>query len=98
MRIKVIAGTSLRPLVEGLKDGRIELDLREGTTLSGLFERLNLAPELVRSVLINRSPVKTDVVLKEGDRVGLFPADCNAINEISFYFHQPLREAGPGHP
>ena len=98
MRIKVIVGTSLRPLVEGLKDGRASIELKAGTRLSGLLDHLGLTPELVRSVLVNRSPVRSDVVLQESDRVGLFPADCNAINEISIYYHQPLRKAGPGNP
>ena len=98
MRIRLIIGTSLRPRVAGLKDGRTRLELPAGTRLSGLLGRIGLETGEVRSALINHRPVRTDQVLEEGDRVGLFPADCGAINEISIYFHQPLRKAGPGHP
>ncbi len=98
MRIKVIIGTSLRAKVAELKSGRGLIELAPGGTLSDLFRQLNLEPVEVRSVLINRRPVRADQTLREGDRVGIFPADCGGINEITFYYHQPLREAGPGHP
>ena len=98
MIIKVRIGGPLRSEVKGLENGLIKLDLEEGATLSRLLDRLGLKPERVRAAMVNHRPVRSDQILREGDRVGLFPAECGAINEISIYFHQPLRDSGPGNP
>lgn len=49
------------------------MEIAEGTTVRGLLELLKVPEEAVKVVFLNGIHAKGDEVLKEGDRVGVFP-------------------------
>ena len=46
----------------------------EGETVASLMERLGLRPEDVNLMFVNSERAYPETPLKDGDRVGLFPA------------------------
>ncbi len=52
----------------------MEVELPAGATVADLTPLLNLPPDLVRSAFINnQAAAPLDTVLRDGDRIGLFP-------------------------
>ncbi|MBW2064460.1 MAG: MoaD/ThiS family protein [Deltaproteobacteria bacterium] len=49
------------------------VDVEEGTTVRGLLSGLNIPEGAVKMVFLNGAYAKGDEVLKEGDRIGVFP-------------------------
>ena len=49
------------------------LEVGEGTTIEALLKELKMPLETVKLIFINGVHAKHDDVLKEGDRVGVFP-------------------------
>jgi sulfur-carrier protein len=49
------------------------LEIGEGTTIKALLQSLNVPLETVKLIFVNGVHAKDDNVLKEGDRVGVFP-------------------------
>jgi sulfur carrier protein ThiS len=49
------------------------LEIREGTTIKALLENLKVPLETVKLIFVNGVHAKDDDVLKEGDRLGVFP-------------------------
>ena len=49
------------------------MEFAEGTTIKGLIEALKVPAEAVKVVFLNGIHASGDEVLKEGDRVGVFP-------------------------
>ncbi len=49
------------------------VELVEGTTLNGLLQALRVPQDQEVVVLVNGRPAKPDSVLREGDRVVMFP-------------------------
>jgi sulfur carrier protein ThiS len=49
------------------------LEIKEGTTVKALLEELKVPLEAVKLVFVNGVHAKGDDVLKEGDRLGVFP-------------------------
>ena len=49
-------------------------DLVDGQTVGQLAERAGIAKEDIKIVFVNNKKVNLDVVLNDGDRVGLAPA------------------------
>lgn len=49
------------------------LDIAEGTTIMGLLENLEVPVDKVKMIFLNGLHARGDEVLKEGDRVGVFP-------------------------
>jgi molybdopterin converting factor small subunit len=45
----------------------------EGTTIKALLENLEVPLETVKLIFVNGVHAKDDDVLKEGDRLGVFP-------------------------
>lgn len=45
-----------------------------GLTVAGLIDRLGIPPQEIKLVFVNGTHVEVDAVLRDGDRVGLFPA------------------------
>jgi molybdopterin synthase sulfur carrier subunit len=55
-------------------DGQSEMaEVAEGTTIRELLEQLNVPIGTVKVIFLNGIHAKGDEVLKEGDRVGVFP-------------------------
>jgi sulfur-carrier protein len=49
------------------------VEIREGTTVRELLESIKVPPDAVKVVFVNGLHAKSDEVLREGDRVGVFP-------------------------
>ncbi|TNF48188.1 MoaD/ThiS family protein [bacterium] len=63
---------SLKPKEVGR--GPWALEVSEGTTVKNLLEELKVPRESVKLVFLNGVHASDDDILKEGDRVGVFPA------------------------
>jgi len=53
--------------------GHRMVDVAEGTTIMGLLNRLELPIDKIRMIFLNGLHATGDEVLKEGDRIGVFP-------------------------
>jgi molybdopterin converting factor small subunit len=51
----------------------LEVELPEGATVAALIPALQLPEKLVRSAFVNDEALDLDAVLRDGDRVGIFP-------------------------
>lgn len=49
------------------------IEVGEGTTIKSLLENLKVPLETVKLIFVNGVHTKDDEVLKEGDRLGVFP-------------------------
>jgi sulfur carrier protein ThiS len=63
---------SLKP--ESVGGGAWAMEVSEGTTIQNLLEALKVPRESVKLVFLNGVHAKDDDILKEGDKVGVFPA------------------------
>lgn len=50
-----------------------EYDIPEGTTVAALIDRIGVPADQVKIVMINGIHARQEQVLREGDRVGIFP-------------------------
>jgi len=49
------------------------IDVAEGTTIIGLLDHLKLPIDKIRMIFLNGLHATGDEVLREGDRIGVFP-------------------------
>ncbi len=56
-----------------LERGQGYLEVGEGTTIKALLENLRVPLETVKLIFRNGIHAKSEEVLKEGDRLGVFP-------------------------
>jgi len=56
-----------------LSHGHRMLDVAEGTTIMGLLNRLELPIDKIRMIFLNGLHATSDEVLRDGDRLGVFP-------------------------
>jgi molybdopterin converting factor small subunit len=75
MKIQLNLFASLsRFLPEGPKTGfSVFMDISEGTTVKSLMNTLKLPEELPKIIFLNGIHAAETAVLKEGDRLGIFP-------------------------
>jgi sulfur carrier protein ThiS len=52
----------------------LAMEVREGTTIRDLLQQLKVPREKIKLVFLNGVHTNGDEILKEGDRVGIFPA------------------------
>lgn len=74
MKIELILYASLRhylPEQNGKNSCMVEVE--EGTTIGRLLAKLQIPAEAAKILFRNGVHVKSDEVLKDGDRVGAFP-------------------------
>ena len=69
------------------------VSLPEGSRLEELLVSLNLDKERVRLILINGLGATMATVLKEGDRVALFPPELSFNTFVSLSFREEHVEA-----
>jgi molybdopterin synthase sulfur carrier subunit len=50
------------------------MEVREGATIKSLLQQLKVPQKDIKVVFLNGIHARDDDVLKEGDRVGIFPA------------------------
>lgn len=87
MKITIKAGGPLRLRLEGLVKGMKTLDLAPGAKVSDAFAALDLDVTAVRVIMLNGRPVHSDLELKEGDRLALWPPEMafNKYVAINFF-------------
>jgi len=74
MRIEVNLFASLmKYLPENNSTNPYFLQIEKGTTVRQVLDQLNVPPEIPKIIFINGLIVKSDAVLKDGDRTGIFP-------------------------
>ncbi|RDV83569.1 MoaD/ThiS family protein [Ammonifex thiophilus] len=74
MRVEVRLFGGLEKFVKDVRFGEgFPVDLPEGGRVAELLDRLGIPPSQVFSVLINGRHASLADVLREGDRVALFP-------------------------
>ena len=56
-----------------LEKGKGYLEVGEGTTIKALLENLKVPLETVKLIFLNGIHAKDNEVLKDGDRLGVFP-------------------------
>jgi sulfur-carrier protein len=49
------------------------VEIEEGTTIEGLLDRLKIPRELPKILFLNGIHAEESTILKEGDRLGVFP-------------------------
>jgi sulfur-carrier protein len=54
-------------------EGPLTVDLSEGDTVVKMLEVLGIPPDVEKVILVNGRPAETDIVLRVGDKVVLFP-------------------------
>lgn len=74
MRIRVnLFATLARFKPDTAGEGPWDMECREGTTVADLLGLLNIPSDKARIIFVNNIHAKKETVLKEGDRVGIFP-------------------------
>ena len=75
MKVELILYASLRNYLPKQNGGNsCVMEVEEGTPIGKLLADLHVPPEAPRIIFRNGVHVKGDEILKEGDRVGAFPA------------------------
>ncbi len=75
MAISVKLSSALRPYVPGYDPlSGLQVDPAPELSVLGLIASLGIPPEEVKIVMLNGKAAAKDSLLKDGDRVGLFPA------------------------
>jgi len=75
MKIELRLYASLAAYMPGNTAGNpLTVEVSEGTTIRGLLQQLEVPREDIKVVFLNGIHATDEDVLKEGDRVGLFPS------------------------
>ena len=73
MKIELRLFASLSVYMPEREDTDAIVDIKEGISIKELLEQLNVPPDSVKIIFINGVHAERDEILKEGDRVGIFP-------------------------
>jgi molybdopterin converting factor small subunit len=75
MKIQLNLFASLTRFLPGPKDGGFSnvVEIEEGTTIEAFLDRLKIPREQPRIIFLNGIHAEESTVLKEGDRLGVFP-------------------------
>ena len=73
MNIDVRLYATLRQHQPEAPAGVLSAELPEGASVRALMEKLGIDPAEVHILMVNGASSPVDQVLKDGDRVGLFP-------------------------
>ena len=74
MKVELRLYASLTHYLPEKRDGHVcILEVEPGTPIRDLFSKLNVPPEIPKIIFLNGVHAKGDEILKEGDRVGVFP-------------------------
>ncbi|MCE5285946.1 MAG: MoaD/ThiS family protein [Pelosinus sp.] len=71
--IEVRLYATLRSLIPEAPKGVLTANLPEESTVEGLLREIKVDPEAIHMLMVNGVSSSFELVLKEGDRVGLFP-------------------------
>ena len=75
MRIQVRFYASLERYLPGERDSRSfrHMEVNEGSTVGEFLEALQVPADTVKLIFLNGVHAEPDQILKEGDRLGVFP-------------------------
>jgi molybdopterin synthase sulfur carrier subunit len=75
MRIQVRLYASLQRFMPGERDSSSfhDMEVEEGTTVGAFLQALDVPAETVKLIFLNGIHAHADQILKEGDRLGVFP-------------------------
>ena len=74
MKIELRLYASFRQYLPGeSKNNQGMTQFRDGITIDGILKALKIPQEAVKIMFLNGTHAKGDEILKEGDRVGIFP-------------------------
>ena len=73
IEVKLYASLSRYMPQAALEQSQRYLEVGEGTTIKALLENLKVPLETVKLIFLNGIHAKSDEVLKDGDRLGVFP-------------------------
>jgi molybdopterin synthase sulfur carrier subunit len=75
MRIQVRLYASLQRFMPGERDSASfqDMELDEGTTVAEFLHALHVPADTVKLIFLNGIRAEADQILKEGDRLGVFP-------------------------
>lgn len=72
--VEVRLYANLQKFFPDLKNGEaMPVTLQDGATLGDLITRLNIPREKINMVIVNAKHESESYILKQGDRVGIFP-------------------------
>lgn len=90
--IRVLVGGHLREEL-GLAQGEMMMELQGLMSVTQLLERLGLAQERAKLILVNGKGSTPETVLRPGDRVALFPPELSFNTFVSLSFRKERVEA-----
>ena len=93
-RIIIKLSASLRDRVSAHDRGLLYQQVRPGTTVEELIRILGLSPDQVRMIMVNGRGDRSDRVLRDGDRVALFPPEVAFNMYVALSFRRDLGEGG----
>lgn len=74
MRIEVNLYATLKRYMENETGSKpAVIDFEDGTCVLDVIQKLKIPADLVKLIFINGVHAKVDTILKDGDRLGLFP-------------------------
>ena len=74
MKVELRLYASLTRYLPEKRDGHVGiLEIEPGTPIRDLLSKLNIPPEIPKIIFLNGVHAKGDEILKEGDRLGVFP-------------------------
>ena len=75
MKIELRLYASLAAFMPEKRAGNLWMfEVSEGTTIRNLLKQLKVPPEDIKVVFLNGIHASDEDILKEGDRVGIFPS------------------------
>ncbi len=90
--IRILVGGHLREEL-GLGEGEIVLETQGQMTVAELLERLGLAQERAKLVMVNGKGGSASTALNPGDRVAIFPPELSFNTFVSLCFRKERVEA-----
>ncbi len=74
MKIEVNLYATLKRYMKNEPGGKSSaIDVEDGTCVKDMIQKLKISADLVKLIFINGVHAKRDTILKDGDRLGLFP-------------------------
>ena len=74
MKIEVNLYATLKKYMKnGTGDKSSVIDVEDGTCVKDVIQKLKIPADSVKLIFINGVHAKVDTILKDGDRLGLFP-------------------------
>ncbi len=74
MKIEVNLYATLKRYMKNQTGGKSSaIDVEDGTCVKDMIQKLKIPADSVKLIFINGVHAKRDTILKDGDRLGLFP-------------------------